>query len=451
MLGNLLAPEIEELLAARDYRAAKTLLGDLTAQDLADIITDLPNKHTTMVFRLLPKDKAADVFEYLEFSAQEELLDELKSEEVAHILEEMDPDDRTALLEELPPKAASALIAMLSPEERRIATTLLNYPEESVGRLMTTDFVYLHPEMTVLDALKKVRRIGIDRETVYALYVVDKARTLLGSVSLRRIVTSDLEQVVGDLMVSDPPKVTTTDDREDAAELIRRYDLIALPVADQTGKLVGIVTVDDLLDVIEAEHTEDVQMQAAVLPDERSYLEATVFGLVRRRIVWLVLLLGAEMIGVLFLRRYEETLSAYIALALFLPVMIATGGNTGTQSAALVIRAIATGEIDLRHGMKVLGRDLVVGVVLSVTLGVLAGLLCWAMSGMGVIGLCVGCGLAAIIVMSNLAGTLLPLVFEQLNMDPALMSGPFISTLVDVFGLVIYLQISLAIIAKFGS
>ncbi|MDK2972204.1 MAG: magnesium transporter [Candidatus Sumerlaeota bacterium] len=448
MLGRLLLPEIEEYVRNRQFRPLKETLSELPVVDLAELISDLEASDLVVVFRLLSKDVATEVFEYLEFPEQQALLESLRSETLRHILEEMSADDRTQLLEELPPKAAQRLILMLSPEERQVAQMLLNYPEESVGRFMTPDYIYLKPKMTVEQSLAKIRRIGMNRETVYALYVIDNDRHLLGYVSLRELVTSPLDATVADVMHESAISISATTDQEEAADLFRKYDVIALPVVDRDNKLLGIVTFDDIMDIVEQEHNEDVQLQAAVIPTEESYVTERPWDLVKRRIVWLAALLVAETGGALLLSGYENFLQAQIALALFLPVMIATGGNTGTQSAALVIRAIATGEVSLSDLWPILRREFAISLMLSLPLGLLAlPLVSLVAPGQHGIALCVSIGLSSIVVISNMFGTLLPLLFKKVNMDPALMSGPFISTMMDVVGLFIYLQISMAILA----
>ena len=450
MLGELLIPEIRELVAARRYRELRDQMLALEPADLAEIIDDLHGEDLVVVFRLLPKALATEVFEHLDRPGQEALLRGLKSETVRALLEEMSADDRTALLEDLPPDVAGRLLEMLSPEERVVAQALLNYPEESVGRLMTPDFIYLRQNRTVRKALEKIRRVGADRETVYDLYVVDRDRKFIGHVPLSRLVTTPLDTLVSEIVEPEAPRIQTHADREQAAEMLRHYDLTALPVVDRDDRLVGIVTVDDIMDVVEAEHTEDVQLQAAVLPDEASYLTATIGSLARRRFPWLLALLTAEMAGAILLQRYNQLLEAAIALAFFLPVMIATGGNTGTQSAALLIRALATGEVSLSDWARLLLRDLAVGLLLAALLGAAAFGMALLVQGDPLIGLCVASGLVAIVLMANLAGTVLPLLFKRLRMDPALMSGPFISTLVDIAGLVLYMEISILILRHLG-
>lgn len=442
MLGHLLLPEIQELVEQREYRLLRETLEEIPAADLADMVEDLEESEFVVVFRLLPKGLATDVFEYLELAHQITLLEQLKSHRVQDLMNSMSPDDRTALLEELPTKAANRLMMMLPKEERSIAQTLLNYPEESVGRVMTPDFIYLLPNMSVSDALTKIRVLGINRETVYDLYIVDDVMNILGYVSLATLVTAPLEQMVVELMEENVIKICATKDREEAVETLSKYDLAALPVVDLDNRLIGIVTFDDILDIVEEEYTEDAYLQAAISPMEEKYLQMKPLALVKSRIPWLVILLVAETCGVFLLKRYDGFLQSTIALALFLPVMIATGGNTGTQSSALVIRAIATGDLYLRDGLKVLTRELSVCLMLSTMLGILSFLMVLAMEGNMGIAVCIGVGLATIVTLSNLLGALLPLFLQSIKWDPALMSGPFISTIMDVIGLVIYLEIS---------
>lgn len=449
MLGRLLLPEIEELVRERRFRELKETLSDLPVADLADLISDLEEDDLTVVFRLLSKNLATEVFEYLEFPEQQKLLESLRSETLRHILEEMSADDRTALLEELPPKAASQLIMMLSPEERAVAQMLLNYPEESIGRLMTPDFIYLRPTMTTEEALAKIRRLGINRETVYALYVVDDARKLLGITSLKDLVTAPLDATVEELMEENVIKVSTVTDREEAADVLRHYDLIALPVVDGDDRLVGIVTFDDLMDIIEKEHNEDVQLQAAVVPTEESYLNIKWHNMVRRRVVWLIPLLIVETVGVLVLIQHEEFLERFILLALFVPVMIATGGNTGTQTAALVIRALATGELEIRDVWRLLSREVLITIALAIILSLVIFPLAMLIRWEPWLALCISFGIAAIVTMSNLIGTLLPLGLKKIKLDPALMSGPFIATLIDVAGLFLYVEICMIVLRNY--
>ncbi len=444
MLGKLLLPEIEELIQQREFQLLKTQLADLPEADIAEIIGDIEEGQVPVVFRLLSKEKATDVFEHLDFEEQEILLKSLSLERIKQILAEMSVDDRTALFDEVPSEVASQLIELLSVEDRELARTILNYPEDSVGRLMTPDYVALSPEMTVQQALDRIRRFGQDKETVYACYVTGPRRKLLGIVTLRLLVVSPLDSTIDDIYTRQFVHLNTDTPQEEAVDTFRHYDLIALPVLDKSGQMIGIVTFDDIMDVAEEEFREDMDMMAAVVPSvsDREFLDEKLFSVVGRRIPWLIALLIVEAFAVLVLQSYDRIFEQFIALSFFLPALIATGGNTGTQSASMVIRALAMGEVELSDLGKIFVRGIFSGVVLAIVLGTCAYLLAFLMGYDPMIGLCVSSGLATVVVLSNLAGSILPLILKRAGLDPALMSSPFISTLVDIFGLVIYLEIS---------
>lgn len=448
MIGKLLYPAIEELIEQKDFRTIKEQLSELPPADLADLLDDLEEGRLVIVFRLLPKDKATDLFEHLDLDQQQALLESLSREQVKEILEEMSVDDRTMLLDELPPDAASQLLELLTHKDRELARTILNYPEDSVGRLITPDYISLPPDFTAGQALERVRLFGKDMETVYSCYVIGPHRKLLGYVSLRKLVTSPLDRKIADLLEKHFVHATTSMPQEEAVEMLRRYDLLALPVLDSDGNMVGIVTFDDLMDVAEEEHREDLERLAAVVPGDEEFLDEPVVSLVGRRVPWLMGLLVVQAVAVLILAAYEAQLEAVIALTFFLPALVATGGNTGTQSASLVIRALAMGEVTLKDVGKISGRAILGGLLLAAVLGACGfamGLVLQGSTADGPwydIGLCVGLGIAVVVVLANLAGSLLPLMLKRLGMDPAIMSAPFISTLTDIFGLVIYIEIS---------
>lgn len=452
MLGKLLFPTIEELIRERDFRSLKEHLSTLQAADIADIIEDLHESHLTVLFRLLPKEKATEVFEYLDRGQQQELLESLSREQVKGILEEMSVDDRTALLDEVPPEVASQLIELLPTEDRKLAQTILNYPEGSVGRLITPDYVALSEEMTVAQGLDRIRKFGKDMETVYACYVIGSHRKLLGFISLRKLVTSPLDALIGDLYETNFVHLRTDTPAEDAVDIFRRYDLIALPVLDSEGNMVGIVTFDDIMDVAEEEFREDMDRMAAVVPAESDagFLEESLLSLVKRRSPWLVMLLAIQAVAALILIRFEDLLESYTALLFFLPALTATGGNTGTQCSSMVIRAIATGEVSLADLKPVLRRAFISGVMLAATLGACGFVISLVIRHDILVSLCVASGLAVVVLLSNMAGSLLPMLFKRLGLDPALMSGPFISTITDIFGLFVYLEISRNILRLLG-
>ena len=455
MLGKLLLPTIQEAIEKKEYRTLKEALSEIPAIDLADLVQDLEEKERSLIFRLLPTEQAADVFEFLSVAEQTALLSSLGKDTCRELLEEMSPDDRTQLLEELPAEVTHQLLALLSPEERKLATTMLGYPEESVGRLMTNDFIDLRVTMTAGEALAHIRKVGLEKETVYYCYVIDKNRRLLGIVSLKDLVLTDPATRIEELMFKNFVSVRTTIDQEEAANLLKKYDLLALPVVGRDDKLVGIITVDDLMDVMDVEATEDIHMLAAVVPTEHAYLEVNWTGMVQRRLIWLLPLLFIELLAAIVLKHYSVDIQTVLPLLFFLPALIATGGNTGTQASTMVIRALATGDLRLGDILRVVRREIFVGLALSFVLSsvlfVMAGL--FIRPGEQVpailIALTIGLGLGVVVTVSNLAGTVMPFVLKMLRLDPALMSAPFISTTVDVAGLIIYLEIARRVFERF--
>lgn len=448
MLGKFLSPAIHELIEDRDFQALKSELSQLPPADLAELFEELDEETLPVVFRLLTKEKATDVFEHLELEQQELLLKSISQEQMKRLLEDMSVDDRTALLDELPPEVASQLISLLPEKERAAVQTILNYPEDSAGRMMTPDYVSLSRDLTVADALDKIRRFGQDKETVYACYVIGHGRKLLGFVSLRRLVTSALNTPIEDLFESNYVYLQTDTPQEEALNIFRKYDLIALPVLDSGGAMVGIVTFDDMMDVAEEEFREDMENFAAVLPGTQSFLDEKLWSVVLRRAPWLVGLLVVQGAAAMILSGYNHLLDTFIALSFFLPALTATGGNTGTQSAAMVIREIATGELDFSDFWKIVSQSILAGLALSAVLGIASFGLAMAIGRDPKIGLCVAIGLGTVVILSNMAGSILPLALKRWGLDPALMSGPFISTIVDVLGLLIYLQISQVILTR---
>ncbi len=449
MLGKLIAPTIAELVRDKDFRSLKEDLAGLPSADLADIIADLEDDLVSVVFRLLSKEQATEVFEYLDVEHQHLLLRSLSDEWIAHLLSEMSVDDRTTLLDELPPEVAAQLLEVLPEEDRALARAILNYPEDTVGRLITPDYVEVTPELTVSEALDRIREFGKDKETVYACYVIGEHRKLLGFVSLRKLVTSPLQARIDDLYQRNFVSLETGTPAEEAVEIIRRYDLIALPVLDKGGNMVGIVTVDDLMDVAEEEFREDMELMAAVVPGgDQPFLEEPVLSSVWRRLPWLLALLLVEGLAVFLLARYNILLEEHIALSFFLPALIATGGNTGTQGASMVIRALAVGEVGFAQLARVILRSVRGGLLLALMLGAAGFVMATVIkSDLDIrIALCVSLGLAAVVIMANIAGSVFPLLLKRVGLDPALMSSPFISTIVDILGLVIYMEISRAIL-----
>ena len=441
-----MATTIAELTEQEDLETLREQLEETGALDLAEELARLPADRMAVPFRLLAKDRALEVFEALDPVHQQQLLDGLREERVRELFTEMDPDDRVRLLDEVPAKVAKRLQSGLPASEREATATLLGYPAESAGRVMSPEYVSLRSSMSVADAMAKVRRTGEDAETVYTLPVTDDRRMLMGVVSLRDLVTAPASARVRDLMRDDVHSVEVDVDQEEASRLIQEAALLALPVVDHEQRLVGVITVDDAMEVLEREVTEDVSRAGGVEPLEQPYLSAGVLTLARKRAAWLLLLGVAAVLTVNVLGAFEDTLEQVVALALFIPLLIDTGGNSGAQASTVVIRALSVGEVRFRDLPRVVGRELLVGVLLGAMLGAIA---------FPVVsfffdpqfGAIIGLTLVAIVIWATLAGAALPLLAARLGLDPAVLSAPIITTLVDATGLLIYFGIAVAVLS----
>ncbi len=455
MLGGLLLPEIEELIADRKFTVLRQWLADLTVIEMADLFGDLPPTTLAIIFRILPRDKASRVFEYLSLEMQEVMLRAMGHEEVAAVLNDMSPDDRTNLLEELPAEAVQRLLGLLSSEERKVAQSLLGYPPESIGRLMTPDYVVVHQDWTVGNVFDHLRKVGREKESFNILYVIDKEGHLIDDLTLRELILADPLKQVSEVMDGHYVSLKAKDDQEVAIGVFKKYDRTNLPVIDIDGKLVGIVTVDDVLDVVEEEETEDVHKMAAVETLDAPYLDVNFFTMARKRGVWLSVLFLGEMLTASAMGYFETEISKAVVLALFIPLIISSGGNSGSQASTLVIRAMALGEVKLRDWWKIFRRELGCGLLLGVFLGLigLARVHLWQYLGWmdytshyHLVGLSVACALVGVVMWGTLTGSMLPFILRLLKLDPAAISAPFVATLVDVCGLVIYFMIALVIL-----
>ena len=449
MLGDLIRPDLEELIRAREFGQLREFLLDLSVPDLAELLAETPPEDRAVLFRLLPRALAADAFEYLPFEAQEELLKGLGDEHVAAVLDEMSADDRTALLEELPGEVTRRLLDLLSPKEREVARKLLGYPEDSIGRLMTPDYLHVREGWTVQQVLDHIRRFGRDSETLNVLYVVDEAGRLVDDLRMRELLLVDPTRRVGDVIDRDFVALNATDDQEAAVAAFRRHDRTALPVVDSSGALVGIVTVDDVLDVAEEEATEDIQKLGGTEALEEPYLAISLPILIRKRAPWLVVLFLGEMLTATAMGFYESEIERAVVLALFIPLIISSGGNSGSQATTLIIRALAVGEVTLGDWWRVVRRELVAGLSLGLMLGVIGFFRVVVFPPPGAaalhstgIGFTVGIALLGVVLWGCLAGSVLPLLLKRLGLDPATSSAPFVATLVDVTGLVIYFSVA---------
>src|SRR5712672_3677728 len=369
MVGKILEPEIRSLIDARNFTALRDVFREFPPADVAEVILDMPEDEQVIIFRVLPHDLAADVFEYLGIEEQQKLLRAMAHEQVVAILNEMSPDDRTALLEELPSAAARQLIRLLTPEERHVATALLGYPEYSVGRLMTPDFIAAKEDWTVQHVLDYIREYGRDRETLNFIYVVDDRGKLIDDVRMREFLLRPLTTKVSEIRDENFVALNATDSQQDALNVFRKYDRVALPVVDSSGVLVGIVTSDDMLDVAEQEATEDIQKIGGMEALDEPYTTIPFLRMVKKRATWLIILFLGEMLTATAMQGYNSEIEKAAVLAMFLPLIISSGGNSGSQATTLIIRAMAVGEVTLRDWWRVMGKELRSGFMLGLILG----------------------------------------------------------------------------------
>ncbi|MBN8563824.1 MAG: magnesium transporter [Leptolyngbya sp. UWPOB_LEPTO1] len=434
--------QLQPLLEQKDFQAAKALLVPIQPVDIADEIEDLPSVMQAIAFRLLSKDEAIEVYEYLDPAIQEALLEDFKRPDVLEVVDGMSPDDRVRLFDELPAKVVRQLFYHLSAEERDATALLLGYPANTAGRMMTPEYVSLKESWTVAQALERIRQVARSTETIYYLYITDISRRLNGILSLRDLLTADLEVLISQIMNREVVRVETNTDQEEVARIIQDYDLIALPVVDREQRLVGIVTVDDVLDVLEEETTEDIYTLGGLQSDGDDYFRANLFTIARKRVVWLLVLLVTNTATSAVIRSQEDVLERVVALAAFIPLLIDTGGNVGSQSSTVIIRGLNTDNDQLRNRLSVIRREAIAGSILGAMLGVIVTVWAYFLQGDIGVALAVGISLFAISLIASIAGSGLPFLFQAFKLDPALMSAPFITTAVDVFGVLIYLNVA---------
>jgi magnesium transporter len=455
MLSKLLQPEIKSLIAERKLSILKEILSDWTPADIADLIVELQENEQVIVFRLLPIELATDTFEQLEFDIQLDLLKAMGKGEIAALLNDMSPDDRTALLEELPGSAAKQLLQLLSTEERIIARTLLGYPENSVGRLMTPDYIAIKPVWTIEEALKYIRENAEDSETLNIVYVIDDRNKLLDDIKIKEFILASPDKKVTDLMDENYVALNVTDDQEEAVEVFKKYDRIALPVVDKFGVLIGIVTVDDVLDVAEEEATEDIHKLAAVEALEEPYPTIPLLEMVKKRVVWLAILFIAQILTAIVLEYFENEITKAVVLSIFIPLIISSGGNSGSQAATLVIRAMAVGEITLADWWRIMHREILSGLMIGLILGLLGFFQVAFLANFSVaigvhwilLGITISISIIGIVMWGTLSGSMLPFILKRLGADPATSSAPLVTTIVDIVGLIIYFTVAIIILS----
>mgnify|MGYP005844044393 CR=1 FL=1 len=432
---------VRSLIDQQDWNAIRTTIVGLPEPEIAELLFEVETPSRILLFRMLPRDLSSDVFALLGSDQQNTLLNELTQEETRHLLSELSPDDRTQLFEELPGNVTQRLLNLLSPEDLRETRRFLGYPPESVGRLMTPDYIAVRPEWTIGQALNHVRLKGRDSETVDVLYVVDGSWKLLDALDLRRFILADLDTTVAEIMDHQFIYLQATQDREEAVSMMDRYDLAVLPVVDTKGVLVGIVTFDDVLEVAQEEVTEDFHKGAAIAPLKGSYRDAPLSQLYRKRIGWLLALVFANIFSGAVIARFEDTIAANVALVFFLPLLIDSSGNAGSQTATLMVRALAMGDVKLSDWWRLVGKEFIVAAALGITMAAAVSLIGFLRASIEIAAV-VTITMLLVVIVGSVIGAALPFLLSRLRFDPATASAPLITSLSDISGVLIYFTVA---------
>jgi len=439
--------DIKQLLMGKRYAELKEKIKYMQIQDIAEVIDELDTKNAIILFRLLPKEIAADVFSYLSSERQGEISMMIDENELNEIMNDLFFDDKIDFLEEMPANVVKRILRNTSEAERKLINQFLQYPEYSAGSLMTIEFVDLKKEMTVAQALDKIRRVGRDREIVYTCYVTDAWRKLEGIVSLKELVLASPDAKVEDIMKKDVIYVDTYDDQEEVADVFKKYDFLAVPVVDQEKRLVGIITIDDIVDVIEEETTEDIQRMAAIQPTEEEYLDATTFMIARKRLLWLLILMISATVSGYIIRKYEVALEAVVALTAFIPMLMDTAGNAGSQASVTVIRSLVLGELKFGDILKVIFKEVRVGILVGVALALVNFIRVCFIEGYDLgIAITISLTLVFTVIIAKIIGGTLPMIAKRIGLDPAIMASPLITTIADAISLTIYFSLAVWIL-----
>ncbi|MDD4245637.1 MAG: magnesium transporter [Dysgonamonadaceae bacterium] len=437
--------DVRTLIRERRIIELRSQLAEMYDADIAELLDDLNDKvMALLLFRMLPKLKAVEVFSFLSIDNQREIINAISDNELPYLVDNIFFDDVIDMIEEMPAEFVNRILINIPPEKRKLVNQFLNYPEDSAGSLMTIEYVRLTENMTVAQALYHVREIGLKKETVYTCYITNMHEKLIGIVSLRALVTEDPDKKIVDIMEKDVIVVNTHDDQEIVADMFKRYDLLAMPVCDNQNRLTGIITVDDIIDVMEREATEDFQIMAAMTPSETEYLETNVFVLAKHRVLWLlVLLISATFTGSI-MKNFSNTLESLILLGMFIPMLMDTGGNAGSQSSTLIIRGLATGNIKLTDAFLVLKKEFIISLICGVILSMVNFLriIIFEKQVPVLVALTVSLTLITTVMMAKVIGGLLPILAKKMKLDPAIMAGPLITTIVDAMSLIIYFNIA---------
>nr|WP_304956253.1 magnesium transporter [uncultured Acetatifactor sp.] len=433
--------ELKRLLAAKKYTNIRQFLAELNEADIAFLMEELEEEERLKVYRILPKDLAADVFSYLEFDSQEAIINSLSDREAGNVIDNLMADDAADLLEEMPANVVERLLANANPETRQAVNQLLRYPEDSAGSIMTVEYVSLKESLTVDQAIERIRAVGLDSETINICYVLDARRELVGTVALRYLLLSQGDEIIADIMHENVISVNTLMDQEQVAEKFKKYDFIAMPVVDNENRLVGIITVDDIVDIMEEETTEDMEKMAAIVPSDKPYMRTTVGETFKKRIPWLLLLMVSATFTGAIIASFEDALSVCAVLTVFIPMLMDTGGNAGGQASVTIIRGLSLGEITYRDVPRVVWKEIRVAVLCGGTLAIanFAKLMLFDRVGI-LVAFTVCLTLVAAVLMAMVVGCLLPIGAKRLGFDPAVMASPFITTIVDALSLLVYFR-----------
>lgn len=433
--------EIKELLTTRQYTSLRQKMAEMNEADVAVLLDGLEEEDMLKVFRILPKDLAADVFSYLEVENQQMIITSLSERDAASIIDNLMADDATDLLEEMPASIVKKLLANASPETRRDINHLLRYPEDSAGSIMTVEYVDLKENLTVEEAIARIRKVGVDSETINICYVLDSQRKLLGTVALRYLLLSSPDEVIGDIMHENVIALNTMTDQEEAAAKFKKYDFTTMPVVDNENRLVGIITVDDIVDIMEEEVTEDIEKMAAIVPSDKPYIKTGVFETFKKRIPWLLLLMVSATFTGQIIGHFEDALSVCTVLTMFIPMLMDTGGNAGGQASVTVIRGLSLGEIGYRDTFRIIWKEARVALLCGITLAVANFAKLMLLDRVGLmVSLVVCLTLVVAVLIAKLIGCTLPVLAKRLGLDPAVMASPFITTIVDALSLMVYFQ-----------
>ncbi len=439
--------QVLELLEEKKYAQARNVIEEMNAVDVAAIFAQLEERETIVkLFRILPKELAAEAFAYMEPDIQQNVIEAISDKELSYILDEMYMDDYMDLLGEMPANVVKRLIKNASEETRGLINQFLNYPEDSAGSIMTIEYVDLKRHLTVQQAFDHIRKTGVDKETIYTCYVTDENRVLEGVVTAKELLLADPNEIVGNIMSTNVIYVQTLDDKEQIAKLFSKYDMLSLPVVDKETRLVGIITIDDAVDVMQEENTEDFEIMAAISPTDESYLKTPVFTHVRKRILWLLILMLSAMITGQLITHYEDAFAAIPLLVSFIPMLMDTGGNCGSQSSTMVIRGMALDEIQMKDFFRVWFKEIRIALVCGIILSVVNTLRIWIQYGDFFMAITVGITLLITVIIAKSLGCILPMLAKALHLDPAVMASPLITTIVDVCSVFVFFNMAIWIL-----